>query len=261
MEILAGLLSALVPGDVRDRLARRYDVDPPGWSCLVGAVELFGGALWLVDDFLVRIRGLVDRQADVVIDHVERSGMDADTALAVGWSGAYAWVVWLTSPVTLLVAISTLTGLVRLVAFSLTREAVAEPLVWLGWRLWEAFAVRPARAAAELRRFGPPRPDRLVTLPDGTLVVLAARPRPEWNELIDIEVRERFYRLAYVEERLDGRYHWHAHVLEELPESAVLRGLVRYEPPEPPAARQHRPGEAVARVEPAPAAEPPTPLA
>ena len=241
MEYLAGLLAALVPEDLRDDLVRRYGVDAPGWSCLLGVVETFGGMLWLVDDFLVRIRGLVDAQADVILAHAERSRLGADTALAASWGGMYAWFVWFVHPVTLLVTLSTGTGLVRLVAFWLTREAVAEPVVWAGVRLWQKLAVGPARAAAELQRFGPQRPDRVVPQDDGTLLVLTARPRPEWNELIAIEVDERFYRVAFVEQRLDGRYHWHAHVLEELPESAVLRGLVRYERPDAPAGARSAP--------------------
>jgi hypothetical protein len=231
MEYLAGLLSALVPEDLRRDLVSRWGVDPPGWSCLLGVIELFGGALWLIDDFLVRIRGLVDQQTDVILAHAEPSGLDADAALAASWSGAFAWLLWLTRPLTLLVALATVTGMVRLVAFGVTREAVPEPLVWVGVRLWQRLAVAPARAAADRQRFGPPRPDRVLAQADGTLLVLTARPRPEWNELIAIEMRERFYRLAGVEERLEGRFRWHAHVFEELPESAVLRGLVRYEPP------------------------------
>jgi hypothetical protein len=234
LELFAGPLSALVPEELRRDLVSRYGVDPPAWSCLIGFLELFGGTLWLVDDFLVRIRGLVDAQADAVLAHVERSGLDSATALAVGWSGAYSWFLWLTRPLTLLAILLTVTGMVRLLAFAVTREAVAEPLVWLGWRAWRTFAVAPARAAVEAHRFGPPRPDRLLSQADGTLVVLCARRRSEWNELMAIEVEGRFYRLAGVEEHQEGGYRWHAHVLEELPDSAVLRGLVRYEPPSPP---------------------------
>ena len=106
MDLLAGLLSALVPEEVRRDLVSRHGVDPPGWSCLVGVVEVCGGALWLVDDFLVRIRGLVDQQADLVLAHADRvGGLDANAALAVGWSGAYAWFLWAIRPFTLLVAV------------------------------------------------------------------------------------------------------------------------------------------------------------
>lgn len=54
-----------------------------------------------------------------------------------------------------------------------------------------------------------------------------------------------------VPEDLRRGLRWHAHVLEGLPESAVLRGLVRYEPPaaatpdatkKAPARRATRPG-------------------
>lgn len=233
MEILAGLWSALAPEQIRRDVVSRWGVDPAGWSALVGVVELFGGALWLVDDFLVRIHGLVDQQTDLVVAHAERSGLDAQTALAASWSGIYAWLLWVIHPLTLLVLLLTTTGIVRLVAFATTREPVAEPLVWVGWLLWSRFAVAPARAAAEAQRFGPERPDRLLAGDDGTLVVLTARPRPEWDELVTLEVDGRFYRRVDVGERVEAGRRWHAHTLEELPESAVLRGLVRYEPPRP----------------------------
>jgi hypothetical protein len=231
MELLAGPLSAVVPEPVRRDLVSRYGVDPAGWSCLIGVVELFGGGLWLLDDFLVRIRGLVDANATVAVAAAERGRLSSEQALAVSWSGSLAWLEWLLSPLTLLVGSLVLTGIVRLVAFAITREAVAEPLAWLGWRAWRAFAVAPAQKALELQRFGPARPDRVLAQENGELIVLTARPRPEWNELIAIEVEDRFFRLVEVSERQEGRFRWYAHHLEELPPGAVLRGLVRYEPP------------------------------
>jgi hypothetical protein len=231
VELLAGLLAALLPEPMRERLVRRHGVDAPGWSCLVGTVELFGGALWLVDDFLVRIRGIVDQHADVVVAAAERGALGDEHGVGIAWMGSLSWLTWLLHPLTLLVMLLTGTGAVRLLAFTLTREAVAEPLVWLLWRLWNGLAVAPARAAAEAQRFGPPRPDRVLARPDGALLVLTARPRPEWNELVAIQVGERFYRLAEVGERVEEGRRWRCHRLEELPESSVLRGLLLYEPP------------------------------
>jgi hypothetical protein len=231
MEQLAGLAAAFAPEPVRRDLVSRYGVDPAAWSCLVGFVELFGGALWLVDDFLVRIHGIVDQQTDAILAHAETSRLGDEAALAATWSGAYAWFLWAISPTTLLVGHLTVVGLLRLVAFATAREPVTEPLVWLGWRLWRSFVVAPAQAAAETRRFGTARPDLVLEPEDGTLVVLTARPRPDWNELVTIEVRERFYRLVDVGERMEKGRRWYAHTLEEQPESAVCRGLVRYEPP------------------------------
>ena len=49
----------------------------------------------------------------------------------------------------MLLFLLTLTGIVRLTAFALTREAVPEPLAWLGWHGWRVLVRQPAAAARE----------------------------------------------------------------------------------------------------------------
>ncbi len=69
-------------------------------------------------------------------------------------------------------------------------------------------------------------------LPTADLVVLSARPRPEWNEHVTIEIAGRFYRLRRQEPRQHDAAEWHAHVLREADPNEVIRALVRYSPPE-----------------------------
>jgi hypothetical protein len=227
--LLAGVLSALLPAEPRERLVRRFAVDPPFWSAILGVVEAFGGALWLVDDYLRRVRGLVDQGVDAAL----AAGFEehrVDPA-AVMWSGSFAWLRWLTSPLTLLLVLAVFTGGVRLLSFALNREAVGEPLLWLAWRLWRSGVRRPALATRHALRFGPARPDRVLPTDDGGLLVLTCEPRPEWNELVTIQVGERFFRLAEVGERREGSWLWHSYRLREEDPTAVIRALVAYEPP------------------------------
>jgi hypothetical protein len=63
--------------------------------------------------------------------------------------------------------------------------------------------------------------------------VLSCRPKPEWNELVSLEIENRFYRLLRAEERQDGSWWVHAYLLNEADPNDVLRGLIRYEPPAP----------------------------
>lgn len=119
------------------------------------------------------------------------------------------------------------TGLLRLVTYGLHHEAAGEPLVWAGLRLWQ-LAGRRLGKSRDLLRHGPERPDRIVPSPGG-LTVLACRPKPDWNPLVTVEIREKFYRLLRTEERQDGPWWVYAYVMREMPESEVIRYLIRYE--------------------------------
>jgi hypothetical protein len=228
--LLAGVFAALLPTEPREGMARRFGVDPPFWSGLLGVVEALGGGLWLVGDYLRRVRGLVGQGVDAAL----AAGFEehpTDT-LAVMWSGSFAWLRWLTSPLVLFVVLAAITGAVRLVSFGLNREAVGEPLVWLGWRVWRGLR-RSGLAAEHAVRFGPARPDRVLPTDDGGLLVLTSAPRPQWHELVTIQVEDRFYRLAEVGERRDGGQLWHSYRLREEDPSAVIRALLLYELPGP----------------------------
>jgi hypothetical protein len=227
--LLAGIASAIVPREIRERIVERTAVSPPFWSAAIGLVEAIGGPLLLVDGFLRTVPRLVDQQTDAALAAgFEYHKVDA---LPVMWGGAFAWLRWLTSPVTMLLVLATVTGAVRLANFALNGEAIGEPLVWAGWRAWRRFVVKPIEATQRAVRYGPQRPDRVVPQPDGTLLVLSATPHDEWNELTTIEVGERFYRLVDTGELDDAGWTWHSHRLREEDSTAVIRSLVRYEPP------------------------------
>ena len=208
-------------------------MDVAAWSAAVGLVELFGAGLALVGDFVTRIPRLVNEHTAAFLENTPDPMLrDPANAQALTLSGFWSWLVWLSQPSVLLLFLLTLTGIVRLTAFAVTREAVPEPLAWLGWHAWRVLVRQPAAAAREQAEFGPAaRPDRVVPQPDGGLVVLTSRSRPEWNELVTIQLGERFFRVEDVHERQEGPWRWHAYRLREEHPGVVIRALLRYEPP------------------------------
>ena len=232
MRLLAGPLAALLPEEPRERLERRHGVDAAAWSAAVGVLELFGAGLALVGDFVTRIPRLVDEHTAAFLENTPDPMLrDPANAQALTLSGFWSWLVWLSQPMVLLLFLLTLTGIVRLTAFALTREAVPEPLVWLSWHAWRVLVRQPAAAAREHAEYGPAsRSDRVVPQADGGLLVLTSRPRPEWNELVTIQVGERFFRVEDVHERQEGPWRWHAHRLREEHPGVVIRALLLYEP-------------------------------
>ena len=233
MRLLAGPLAALLPEEPRERLALRHGVDAAAWSALVGVLELFGAGLALVGDFVTQIPRLVDDHTAAFLENTPDPMLrDSANAQALTLSGFWSWLVWLSQPTVLLLFLVTLTGIVRLTAFAVTREAVSEPLVWLGWHAWRVLVRQPAAAAREQADYGPAkRPDRVLPQPDGGLLVLTSRLRPEWNELVTIQVGERFFRVEDVHERQEGPWRWHAYRLREEHPGVVIRALLLYEPP------------------------------
>lgn len=230
---LLDLLAALLPAAEREALYRRYGTEPAWWSFLFGLGELFAGARLLLADFFYSMGQLSDAVATHVMENLDPRQLDSfDAKFAVFGSGPLMWLTWAVRPGTWLLASIPLVGVVRLVAFAVSRETVGEPLVWLLLRAAQGVK-HLRRAAADRLRFGPVRPDRLVQEPGWDLVVLSARPKPDWNERVTIEIGESFYRLHRVEERPDRRWRAHAHLLREAPIQEIFRGLVRYEPPAP----------------------------
>jgi hypothetical protein len=227
--LLAGPLSAFVPEEVRDRLVRTVGIDPPLWSFLVGCLQLLVGALLLVDDFMRVIPDLVALHAGTYLDQADPAKFGVDERQTLFWSGSFSWLTWVIRPKVLLLGSFALWGLVRLTAFGVTREAVAEPVVWIGYRLWELGLLRPARAAERTVRFGPDRSDRIERPSPESLKVFAARPKLEWNDAVTIEHEERFYRLKSLAETPGKPYWWYVYELVEEDPAAVIRRLVRYQ--------------------------------
>jgi hypothetical protein len=228
-----GFLSAVLPEELRRVVVGREGTDVAAWSALLGLLELFAGGLLLIDNYLRNIGRLVDQHTGAFLDAASpRTLDDFDAKLALYWSGSFSWAVWLATPTTWLLVMFPLVGLVRLTAFATTREPIPEPLVWLAWQGWRRLVATPGSAARRRLRYGSAtRPDRLRWQPDGSLLVLTARPRPEWNELVTIQLGERFYRLVGRSEREEDGWRWHVHRLREEDPSAVIRALLRYEPP------------------------------
>ena len=223
---LLDLLAALLPAAERDALVRR-GAEPLIWSVLLGVVEFFAGGAMLVSDAMAYFQPLADEAAARIME-IDPRELRANPAY--GHVGAVIWLAWLTEPYTWLLASVAVVGVVRLVAFGVSRDVIGEPLVWLAVRIGQA-AGRFLRGSRDKLRFGPERPDRLIREPDGSLVVLSWQPKPDWNERVTIEIDERFYRLRRVEERQDGTWWAYAYLLNEAPDNEIIRALVRYIPP------------------------------
>ncbi len=225
------ILATLLPAQERDELIRRYDAEPFVWSAVLGILEFYFGGKLLLANALSYIQTETDRLATYVVAHLDSQPLDTfEKSLAVTWGGSVVWLAWALRPMTWLLFSIPLVGIARLVAFGVSRDAVGEPLVWLGVRATQALRRLFAKIERR-RRFGPLRPDRLLRGKGGDLIVLSCRPKSDWNERITIEINERFYRLQRVEERQDGAWWAHAHVLQEADPNEVFRGLIRYEAP------------------------------
>lgn len=229
---LLDLTAALVPARERFDLERR-GAEPLGWSLLLGFVELFLGVVLLIGNAQGYIGPRTKMLSDQAVAMLESGQIKtSEEVFGTLLSGSVIWLSWALRPTTWLLASVALTGTARLVAFGVSRDVVGEPLVWIGLRIAQA-AGGLLGASRDKLRFGPERPDKVLREPGSDLVILSAHPKPEWNERLTIEIEERFYRLRRVEERQDGTWWVHAYVLDEAPSSEIIRGLVRYVPPEP----------------------------
>lgn len=225
-DLLFGLIAALLPAPERDDFARRHGVDPAGISGLLGLAEFFVGGAALVSNGLDFFQRVAERNANLFVDLVESAKMSQEELNSYMLSGVANWLEWLAQPWTWFLIMLPVVGVVRMATWWLNQEASGEPLVWAGLRIVQRLQ-RRAEASRDLLRYGPERPDRVETGPDG-LTVLSCRPKPEWNPRVTIEVDGRFYRLLRTGERQDGSWWVHAYVLGDYPENEVIRGLIRY---------------------------------
>jgi hypothetical protein len=222
------LVAALVPAAERERLIRR-GAEPAGLSLLVGLGELFLGTRFLLGNALDSFQGMSNAMADRVMELDPRVLNSFDAKLAITGGGPMVWIYWALHPMTWLLASIPLVGLARLTAVAVSRDVVGEPLVWAALRTGQGLAGL-GRTFSRRRRFGPARPDRLLRQ-GADLVVLSARPKPDWNERVTLSIGDRFYRLQRVDERPDRGWHAWAYQLREADPNEVFRGLIRYEPP------------------------------
>ncbi|HWN44585.1 MAG TPA: hypothetical protein VNW71_20340 [Thermoanaerobaculia bacterium] len=227
-DLLLGLFAALLPNPERGDFTRRYGGDPAGWSALLGLAEFLVGGVVLVSNGLDFFKRAAERNAALVVDALESAKLSQEEIRGYMLSGVANWTGWLAEPWTWLLFLIPATGMLRLVVYGLHHEAAGEPLVWAGLRLWQIVERRLVQSR-DLLRYGPERPDRIVPSPGG-LTILSCRPKPDWNPLVTIEIRERFYRVLRTDERQDGSWWVYAYVMREMPESEVIRYLIRYNP-------------------------------
>jgi hypothetical protein len=225
-DFLQGLIAALLPAPERDDFARRQGVEPAGPSGLLGLAEFFAGGAALVSNALTFFQTVANRNATIFVELMENKDLTDAEKVSYGLSGVAIWVQWITKPWTWFLIMLPAVGIVRMVTWWVNQEAIGEPLVWAGLRISQSLK-RRAEAARERQRYGPERPDRVKTEPDG-LVILSCRRKPDWNPRMTIEIDGRFHRLLRIEERQDGPWWVYAYVLGEYPENEVIRGLVRY---------------------------------
>jgi hypothetical protein len=225
------ILAALVPAAEREELVRRYGAEPAVWSAVLGLIELYLGGRLLLTNALTYFQTTTDAMATYVMEQVDPRALNSfENRLAIFSGGPVVWLGWALKPMTWLLFSIPLIGIVRLVAFGISREAVGEPSVWLVVRCGQGLRRLIGRLQRR-HRFGPLRPDRVLRGRGTGLVVLSCRPKPDWNERITIAIGERFYRLQRIEERQSGGWWAHAHVLQEAHPNEIFRGLIRYEPP------------------------------
>jgi len=219
------LLVALLPSPERDRYARDRGVDAPRWSFALGLVQMAVGTFVWFRGALAFIGAAADDQVWVLLENWW-PGLSSTHLQGVGLVN---WFAWCLHPVSWPFAYLGLTGLLRCAAFGIGREAVGEPVVWAGMRLTQAFA-RRRRARTREAELGPARPDRILERASGGVVVLTCREKPDWNELVTIEIGDRHFRLDGVEEVRDGSRLTIAYALRPEDPHAVIRRLVRYDP-------------------------------
>ncbi|HEV8580721.1 MAG TPA: hypothetical protein VGX68_16775 [Thermoanaerobaculia bacterium] len=223
-------LAAVVPAAEREELVRRYGAEPFVWSAILGVLEFYLGGRLLLKNAIAYFQTVTDALAAQVLELDPRHLNSFENRVGIFWSGSFVWLSWLLAPLTWLLLSIPLVGIARLVAFGVNHDAVGEPTVWVVVRAAQALRGWIGRLQRR-RRFGPLRPDRVLRGRNGALVVLSCRPKPDWNERITIEIGERFYRLQRIEERRDGAWWAHAHLLQEAHPNEIFRGLIRYAPP------------------------------
>ncbi len=223
--IVVGAIAAVLPAPERDRLAERYDVDVPLFSFMIGAIEAPGGILAFMAGGIASVWGASGSNGRLLIEN----WWPGLSTVHFQGLGLLAWLSWLLHPAAWLFLLVAATGLVRLVAFSVTRTAVAEPLAAVSCALVR-LTMQKAVAARRAQMLGAWRPDRFVREPGSDLVVLTCREKPGWNELATMEIDGAFYRLIDVSLRPEGNRRALAYRLRRAEPHGVIRRLVRYEP-------------------------------
>jgi len=121
-----------------------------------------------------------------------------------------------------------LTGVVRVAGLVASDRPTGDPLVsLLTWAYRHTVAA--VRRQRRYRQLGPERPDRVVRLDRGCLMVLCSREKPDWNTSVTIQYGAGYYRLLRTENRPQGRFVDIAYVLRPRDAGELIRALVRLE--------------------------------
>ncbi len=213
-----GVLSAALPAPERDRIAATHQISPPRWSFALGMI---GGAvgLLLYMEGALRYMGLLGGEQSLALLDSRMPGFGQ-------LAGIMTWLTWHLQPEAWLYMYLALMGLVRVLGFAITGQAVAEavilpPLRGIQW------SRRRAARETRLVQLGPPRSDRVLEEEGGDLVVLSCREKENWDEVATIKIAERFYRLIDVADRRDGLWTVIAYRLREIGSTDLIRTLVK----------------------------------
>lgn len=220
-----GLWVALLPAPERQRFARRHGLDAPLWSLILGLAQGGWGLVLFVVGGLAFTRGVSADLSQGLLENWQ-PGLTSTHFRATGLVGWLAWLVW---PASWPRSYLALVGLGRCLAFAVTREAFGEPLVVPALWAWQR-ATRARRARMREAELGPLRPDRLLREGD-EVVLVSCRPKAGWDEAVTVEIEDRYYRLAAVEERAGRPWKSVVYRLREQDPTSAIRRLVRYEPP------------------------------
>ena len=223
---LRSLLAAMLPSPERERYARDRALDAPRWSLGVGSVQLVAGTLL----FLVLGLGFIRTGSVAGGWYLIRNWQAGLTTQHMQGMGLIHWLAWFVHPVSWPLVYVAVIGLVRLVAFVATREAVGEPLVLAGMRIVQRRRARKAELGFQ-QRLGPFRRDRIVPVGDRELLVLSSREKPEWTDTVTVTYDGRYFKCVEVGLQPDDAWQVLAYRLREEPPGAIIRRLVRYDGP------------------------------
>lgn len=255
--LVGSIAAAFLPDPERSALERRTDGDSGLPSFLIGIAEFVLGLQWLYESAMTALTQMADAVAEGYLAEANRRTIGPEETLGFTWSGAVLWIFWLMRPTTWFVISIPIVGLVRVVSYLSSGQAIGEPTVWAATRLVGLFRVRVA-AAQERARFGAAdEPDEVDAESGHELSIHSARAKDDWNELVTIELDGRYWRVTGHElvERAGRRRHRYR--LTEAGEHEVIRRLLRYELPRTGMRWAVARGDAAQPPEVTPAAAPP----
>jgi len=222
---LTALWLALLPAGERERCHDRLDDEVP--------TRAASWALAIVQLCLIPVWAL---EAIAYTHHV--AGVQSETILgseqqvlfveAMLGSIALGPLAYLFSLQGLVLEYLIVTGVVRVAGLVASDRPTGDPLVSvLAWAHRHTVAAFLRRR--RLGQLGPERPDRILRLDGGRLVVLSAREKPDWNASVTIQYGSGYYRLQRTEDRARGRWVDIAYVLRPREAGELIRAVARLE--------------------------------